>query len=439
MPLSAEMLTAIADGTGYFITLMKIEAVGGDIIRLAVHTRDYEYDGESYRVFPFEPSKFQMKAGTEPDNATIKHILGDAFTRLNLVGGKWAGAKVTVIVVDFLNPDWGYAKKHFGRLGEVTTGGYAAESEFRGAMQLLSQEIGDKTGALCRHQTFDGNCALERENLGLPPIDIADFTSAATVASVDSNQKFTIGALSIPPSHGLLGEYFGGIDDTFPSGSKVAQRYDDTVDFIWSSTPPIFGLGFELYSIRWTGSLVVQYAEAYTFSVEHDDGIRLYIDGVMVIDQWGTPGIHTWVSGALVAGSTHTIKLEFRQNAWSDPDNAYCRLRWSSASQAEQIIPNARLYAPALTLQPDGYFDKGRAEWTGGNNDGLKMEVLRQVGDEITLFLPMVGDIEVGDTVNLIAGDDKSLSTCFHKFNNAVNFGGEDGIPKREDVYHIPD
>lgn len=426
MPLSTEMQDALAAGTGFFITLIKIQATaahGGDIIRLALHTKDYTFESELYKAFPFVTSSFQMKAGLEPDNATMTHILEGAFSRLNLVGGKWGGAKIIVSVVDAFNPAWGIARRHTGRLGEVTTGGYGAESEFRGLIQLLSQEIGWKTSGLCRYQLGDALCG----------IDVANFTLDGEVTAVTNNQKFEVllsGATRMP---GLSGSYYGGLNFDV----LVNNRIDPTIDFTWTSSYPIAGLGSDYYTVRWEGKVKPQYTENYTFSVEHDDGVKLWVNSLVtpIIDQWGTSGDHSSSPIALTANTLYDIKLEFVQQTLASK----VKLRWQSTSQGLQIIPSTRLFSLPITSVADDYWRKGRAVWLSGHNAGLTMEVWQNVADEVTLFMPMPGDIQVGDTLNLIAGDDKTLRTCWNKFNNAVNFGGEDSIPRREDVYHIPD
>lgn len=85
--------------------------------------------------------------------------------------------------------------------------------------------------------------------------------------------------------------------------------------------------------------------------------------------------------------------------------------------------------ASALT-PATGWFNGGLLTWATGNNAGLKMEVRSFVsGGAITLVLPMVFNVQVGDTGTITAGCDKSVQTCFSKFNNVVNFRGFPHVP----------
>jgi uncharacterized phage protein (TIGR02218 family) len=70
------------------------------------------------------------------------------------------------------------------------------------------------------------------------------------------------------------------------------------------------------------------------------------------------------------------------------------------------------------------YYQWGKATFLTGNNENISMEILRQYNDRVQLFLPMDRPIQVGDTVELIAGCDKTLTSC-RGFNNARRFGGE--------------
>jgi hypothetical protein len=425
MPISAEMVAALTNGTGYFITLIKLEALDGTILRLALNTRNYTFLGELYEPCPFETSRFQMKAGVEPDNATITHVLEGLFNRLNLIGGKWQGATITAYVVDFLHPEWGYAKKHVGRVGETTTGGYSAETEFRGIIQLLSQDVGWKTSYLCRYVTGDQYCT----------VNVADFTYAATVTGVTNRQRFTV-SFGTVNANGLTGSYYNG--QTFDSGQFVGQRRDNTIDFNWSGTGPMAGMSYFDYGVEWNGKVKPRYTENYTFQAEADDNVKVWVNGSLIID--AGIGITNSAPIALTADTEYTIKVQYLQSVLEGVGNlAYIKLRWQSTSQALEIIPKTRLFAEPITTFADRWFYRGKAVWTSGNNDGLMMETADNDGNEIVLFLPMRSDIQVGDTLNLVQGDDKTLRTCYEKWGNAVNFGGEDGIPRREDIYHIPD
>lgn len=140
-----------------------------------------------------------------------------------------------------------------------------------------------------------------------------------------------------PPGKGLRGEYFDNMDLT---GLKLT-RVDPTVDFDWGGGAPDPGIGQDTFSARWTGYLVARHTETYTLHTVSDDGIRLWINGRLVIDNW-TDHAPTENSAVLplVAGQRNQVRMEFYENG----GGAVARLLWSSASQAKEAVPARWLY-----------------------------------------------------------------------------------------------
>ncbi len=66
----------------------------------------------------------------------------------------------------------------------------------------------------------------------------------------------------------------------------------------------------------------------------------------------------------------------------------------------------------------------GRVTWTSGANAGYSMEIKSYLSLQMTLYLPMPADIEVGDTFTIRQGCNKTLSTCKDSYNNILNFRG---------------
>lgn len=137
---------------------------------------------------------------------------------------------------------------------------------------------------------------------------------------------------------GLLGEYFDNIDFT----ARFLFRTDATVDFDWGNGPPATGMGNNTFSVRWTGQVEPRYSETYTFQTLSDDGIRLWVDDDLIIDQWNDQGAtsHTGTI-ALEAGVLSNIRVDYYENG----GNAVAQLAWSSSSQTLEVVPQSQLYA----------------------------------------------------------------------------------------------
>jgi len=91
------------------------------------------------------------------------------------------------------------------------------------------------------------------------------------------------------------------------------------------------------------------------------------------------------------------------------------------------------------TPRPDGFYDRGSAIWTSGNNDDIEMHILKNVGNQITLFVPAYFVIQAGDNITLIAGCDRKRATCRDKFANVRRFRGYPDLPGRNKLLKFPD
>jgi PA14 domain/Concanavalin A-like lectin/glucanases superfamily/Bacterial Ig-like domain/Carboxypeptidase regulatory-like domain len=135
---------------------------------------------------------------------------------------------------------------------------------------------------------------------------------------------------------GLTAEYYDNIDFT----GKKFIRIDPTVNFDFGYGAPDPSFDPDFFSIRWTGKVQPEFSETYTFYTLSDDGVRLWIDGNLVIDNYTNHG-PTENSGtiALEAGRSYDIRLDYYEYNLT----AVVKLSWSSPSVPKQIVPQARL------------------------------------------------------------------------------------------------
>jgi PKD repeat protein len=87
----------------------------------------------------------------------------------------------------------------------------------------------------------------------------------------------------VPTEGGYTAEYF---DNRSFAGSPVLTRTDDAIDFDWGGSSPAAGVSADNFSARWTKSLNLTEARAYKFTVTSDDGVRLFVDGQKLLDDW---------------------------------------------------------------------------------------------------------------------------------------------------------
>ncbi len=99
------------------------------------------------------------------------------------------------------------------------------------------------------------------------------------------------------------------------SGTALAGaprgRCEDAISHDWGTgTPDVPGIHADNFSVRWTRTEKFS-AGTVTFTAEADDGIRVYIDDTLVIDQWRDQGPTTFTASPTVTAGDHTVKVEY--------------------------------------------------------------------------------------------------------------------------------
>ena len=178
----------------------------------------------------------------------------------------------------------------------------------------------DCGGAVCGGCQISGRCLVDN--------DCASQTCVNNVCQ------------SSAASAGFVGAYYTGINfDTL-----VRTQTDAEIDFNWVRGGPE-GLPDDLYSVRWTGTIVPEFSEAYTFSVTSDDGARVFIDGVAIVDDWTVHPVYEQRGTInLEAGQSYDITVEYYENFGF----AEVHLEWESPSQSRRIVKPSVIRASGL-------------------------------------------------------------------------------------------
>ncbi len=123
--------------------------------------------------------------------------------------------------------------------------------------------------------------------------------------------------------HGLKAEYFNNPD---LSGKPVFTRIEPVVNHRWGTRRPDPRLPLDHFSVRWTGKLVPPSSGLYRLRVERDDGIRLFLDGQLLLDKWSNAHGETpeEVTVKLEGGRPYDLKLEYFEGIGV----ALVRLKW---------------------------------------------------------------------------------------------------------------
>jgi len=147
---------------------------------------------------------------------------------------------------------------------------------------------------------------------------------------------------SIGTGTGLRGDYFQDRELL----ELVATHDHEVADFTWQ-TPEMAdpALTLPTYSVRWTGQVQAILSGSMTFYTTSDDGVRLFIDDQLVIDDWRDHDTTDDAAAVTVAaGRKYNVRLELKESG----GGAEIDFGWGNACLPRETIPAAQLY-PSYT------------------------------------------------------------------------------------------
>lgn len=166
---------------------------------------------------------------------------------------------------------------------------------------------------------------------------------------------------------GLAVQYFKGLDFEQPAGKTV----DAKLEHNWPGPPlanPPPGLdGFDNFSARWEGTLTAPENGEYELGLEYDDGVRLYLEGKLLINDWSFgPKRYRVAKVTLAKGQQVAVKAEFHQGG----QDRYVRFGWRTPNEIQLLVNQPKTLDNSMaTHLPAGadWFDFWTGErFTGG-------------------------------------------------------------------------
>jgi beta-glucosidase len=122
--------------------------------------------------------------------------------------------------------------------------------------------------------------------------------------------------------NGLKGEYFNNMH---LEGEPVLTRTDKELAFDWPWSPAE-GINDDQFSIRWSGFLIAQESFDGWLGLSSDDGIRMWVDDMLVIDNWKKGGTNIITHPMnVIAGRKYKIRIEMWEGGWG----ARAHFRWN--------------------------------------------------------------------------------------------------------------
>jgi hypothetical protein len=161
------------------------------------------------------------------------------------------------------------------------------------------------------------------------------------VLSGDATSIFTKGL-----GTGLTAEYYNGRS----FDEHLFTRIDSVIDFQFKYGDPVdLRMGYENYSVRWSGFLEPQNTGWHKVHLVVDDGVRVWIDNKLVIDSWKDQApIGLSHELELKEGLKYPIIIEY----FDGKIGGLARLLWESENMPMQRIPASQLYPKKIPAIP---------------------------------------------------------------------------------------
>jgi len=165
---------------------------------------------------------------------------------------------------------------------------------------------------------------------------------------------------TLAPRGSWRGEYYANRD---LAGGPALVRDDARIDFDWGTGSPASPVPADDFSVCWTR--IVPFDEgAYRFSVCVDDGVRMWIDDVQIIEGWQVSSVKSHLGYRWLAGGLHTLRVEYFEAG----GDASAHLWWEEISAFEgwrgEYFANAELEGPPAFMRDDEVID---FDWASGS------------------------------------------------------------------------
>src|SRR3989339_161967 len=143
---------------------------------------------------------------------------------------------------------------------------------------------------------------------------------------------------------GLSAEYYNNKN---LEGEPKLKRIDKNVKFQWDDKGPAEEIGVDNFSVRWSGYVKAPKTGSYNLRTSTDDGVRLYFEDKLVIDDWNNHAVETRnYTVQLVEGKLYKIKMEYYEDGggavailgWNKPGNNLFDEAVAAAKKADQVL-----------------------------------------------------------------------------------------------------
>lgn len=108
------------------------------------------------------------------------------------------------------------------------------------------------------------------------------------------------------------GEYYGNVDVL---GAPLVVRNDAAINFNWGRAAPDGAVPPDDFSVRWTRTFNLENG-AYRLAARADDGVRVFVDDVLIINEWHPATPQTYTVDLNLPAGPHTIRVEYYEGVF---------------------------------------------------------------------------------------------------------------------------
>jgi hypothetical protein len=149
-------------------------------------------------------------------------------------------------------------------------------------------------------------------------------------------------------------EYFSNAD---LAGSPVIVRHDSAIDFDWGYGSPDSAVAGDNFSVRWTRTMGFT-PGTYRFYASCDDGVRIYVDGFLVVDAWYTQKLPNTRTGEIALGSgQHTVVVEYFEQGGEASAHVWWNLLGAYEGWEGRYYANGDIHGGPAMIRDDATID----------------------------------------------------------------------------------
>lgn len=157
--------------------------------------------------------------------------------------------------------------------------------------------------------------------------------------------------------NGLTAEYESKGENIVKSYSSI----DSQIDFAWDtavSQYAVSNIDVLDFTAKWVGGIYAPKTGNYTFSVEADDGVRLFLNEYPLVDEWREQPKNTFSKEVYLKGEQiYDLQVDYMQVSGG---TATIKVKWQFEKEVAAIIPQKYLFAdynrrplqPTITFEP---------------------------------------------------------------------------------------